>query len=479
MKTLLQDLRYGLRVLAKKPGFTAMAVLTLALGIGANTAIFSLIDTVMLRSLPVEKPEELVQLRLYNPAWGKDGSPIFTNPLWEQVRDQQDVFSGAFAWGGGSFDLARGGAVQNANGLFVSGGYFTTLGVRAAAGRLLGPADDRRGCPSVAVLSHGFWQSHYGGAESAVGGALSLDHQPFQIVGVSAPGFYGLDPGQKFDVAIPICSAAIFDGKESRLDIRAWWWLGAAGRVKGGISPEQVKARLNVLSPAIASAAVPQDWRPSEQQDFLKLKVVTFPAATGVSALRGQFKEPLEVLMAVTGLVLLIACANIASLMLARGTGRNKEIAVRQALGASRLRLIRQLLTECVLLSSAGALLGLLFAQWGSALLVRYISTAQNQVFLDLSPDGRILTFTAAIAVLTGLLFGIIPAFRSTRLSLTAAMKSRAYIEGHGRLRSGKWIVASQVALSLVLLVAAGLFCAASPSSPCWTLALIATTCCW
>ncbi len=458
IENLIQDVRYGLRMLARNPGFTAMAVLTLALGIGANTAIFSLIDTVMLRSLPVQKPQELVEMRLYNPRWGSEASPTFTNPLWEQVRDRQDVFSGVFAWSTEPFDLTQGGAVQNANGVFVSGGYFTTLGVRAAAGRLFGPTDDQRGCPAVAVLSYSFWQSHYGGAESAIGGNLSLDHHPFQIIGASAAGFYGAEVGQEFDVAVPVCTAAIFDGKESRLDNRSWWSLRIIGRMKPGVSPAQVKARLSVLSPGISAAALPRNWDPQGQQDFLKQSLVTFPAVTGISELRRQFKEPLDILMAVVGLVLLIACANIASLMLARAAGRNKEIAVRQALGASRLRLIRQLLTECVLLSSAGALLGMLFASWGTALLVRYISTAQKQVFLDLSPDGRVLAFTAAIAVLTGLLFGILPAFRSTRVSLTAAMKSRGYIEGHGRLRSGRWIVASQVALSLVLLVAAGLF---------------------
>jgi predicted permease len=458
MTTLIQDLRYGLRMLAKNPGFTAMAVLTLALGIGANTAIFSLIDTVMLRSLPVQKPQELVEMRRYQPRWGGEASPAFTNPFWEQVRDRQDIFSGVFAWGDGSFDLAQGGAVQTANGIFVSGGYFPTLGVRPAAGRLFGVADDQRGCPAVAVLSYSFWQSHYRGDPNAVGDTLSLDHHPFQIIGASAPGFYGVEVGQKFDVAVPICIAAIFDGKESRLDIRSWWWLRIVGRVKPGIGPDQLKARLNVLSPRISAAAVPQNWDSQGQQDFLKQSLVTFPAATGISGLRRQFREPLEILMAVVGLVLLIACANIASLMLARATVRNKEIAVRQALGASRPRLIRQLLTECVLLSSIGALLGMFLAQCGPTLLVRYISTAKNQVFLDLSLDGRVLAFATAIAVLTGLLFGILPAFRSTRVPLTAAMKSRGYIEGHGRLRSGKWIVASQVALSLVLLVAAGLF---------------------
>jgi putative ABC transport system permease protein len=458
IENFIQDVRYGLRMLAKSPGFTTMAVLTLALGIGANTAIFSLIDTVMLRALPVQKPEELAEIRLYQPRWGAEPNPIFTNPLWEQVRDRQDVFSGVFAWHSETFDLMRGGAVQSSNGLFVSGGYFTTLGVRAATGRLFGPSDDQRGCPAVAVLSYNFWQSHYGGAESAIGSTLPLDHYPFQVIGASAAGFYGTEIGQKFDVAVPVCTAAIFDGRESRLDHRSQWWLRVGGRVKRGISPEQVNARLSVLSPSIASAALPPDWRPEEQQIFLKLSLVASPAATGVSALRRQYKEPLNVLMAVVGLVLLIACANIASLMLARAAARNKEIAVRQALGASRLRLIRQLLTECLMLSATGALLGMLFARWGSALLVRYLSTAQDHVFLDLSPDGRVLAFTAACAVLTGLLFGVLPALRSTRIVLTSAMKGRGYTQGHDRLHFGKWIVASQVALSLVLLVAAGLF---------------------
>ena len=456
IETLIQDVRYGLRQLRRSPGFTAVAVLTLALGIGANTAIFSLIDAVMLRMLPVQKAEELVEIVRHDPRWGEQA--YYTDPLWEQVRDRQDVFSGAFAWGTDKFDLAQGGAAQNANGVFASGGYFTTLGARAAAGRLINATDDQRGCPAVAVLSYGFWQDHYGGAESAIGKTLSLNQHPFQIIGASAPGFYGTDVGQKFDIAIPICTAAIFDGKESRLDHRSWWWLRIIARVKPGMSPDQVQARLAVLSPQISAAALPLNWPQKNQEAFLKQSLVALPAATGTSGLRRRFTEPLDILMAVVGLVLLIACGNIASLMLARAATRHKEIAVRQALGAPRMRLVRQLLTECVLLSSAGALVGILFARWGSALLVRYISTRHEQVFLDLSPDFRVFGFTAAVAVLTGVLFGVLPAFRSTRVSLTSAMKGREDTERSGHSRGGKWIVAFQVALSLVLLVAAGLF---------------------
>jgi predicted permease len=460
IETLLQDIRYGLRILGRTPVITGVAILSLALGIGANTAIFSLIDTVMLRMLPVQKPAELFLLARTNVRAGGEPTPLFTNATWEQVRDHEDVFSGAFSWSDTKFDLSNGGVVRPANGIFTSGDYFRTLGVQPVAGRLLSMADDQRGCPGVAVLSYGFWQDRFGAAENTIGSTISLDHHIFQIIGVSAPGFYGVEIGQKFDVAVPVCAATIFDGKESRIDHRSWWWLNMMGRIKPGISKVQMNARLGLLSPGIFAGALPQDWDTKNQQDFLKLSLVASPAATGTSYLRGRFGEPLHVLMAVVGLVLLIACANIASLMLARAAARNKEIAVRKALGASRARLIRQLLTECILLSSAGAALGILFARWGNALLVRYISTGRNQVFLDLSLDGRVLAFTAVIAVLTGTLFGVLPAIRSTRVSLSSAMKGSQGEESErrARFRPGKWIVASQVALSLVLLVTAGLF---------------------
>jgi predicted permease len=461
IESFVQDIRYALRILARTPVITCVAILSLALGIGANTAIFSLIDSVMLRMLPVEKPEELVQVRMRNPQSGNgEANPTFTNPIWEQLRDHQDVFSGVFAWGETQFDLAQGGTVQRANGIFASGGYFATLGVRPAAGRLLGESDDRPGCAGAAVLSYGFWQEHFAGAQNAVGTMLSLDNHKFEIVGVTQPGFLGVEVGNKFDVAIPICTAAIFDAPNSRLDKRSWWWLRVLGRKKPEISATQLQARLAVLSPQVFAAVVPQNWDAKGQERFQKRVFETTSAGTGTSYVRREFGEPLNVLMGVVGLVLLIACANIASLMLARSAARHKEIAVRRALGASRARLIRQLLTECVLLSLAGATLGIFFARWGSSLLVRYISTHNDQTFLDLSLDWRVLGFTAIVAVLTGLIFGVLPAFRSTRVSLTSAMKGSQGTDSDARtkFRPGKWIVASQVALSLVLLVASGLF---------------------
>ncbi len=459
IETLLQDVRYGLRILGRTPVITSVAILSLALGIGANTAIFTMMDAVMLRLLPVRNPQELVQVRIRAPKSGTEMNGYFTNPLWEQLRDQQDVFSNAFAWSETRFDLAQGGAVQYANGLWASGGTFETLGRRPAAGRLLTAADDQPGCVGAAVISYAFWQDRYGGAEGAIGSDLSLDGHLFPIIGVAPRGFYGLTAGTKFDVAIPICAVAVF-GKGSRLDGRSTWWLEIMGRLKPEAAPQQLKARLEVLSQQVFAAAVPLDWEKTEQQEFLQRVLVGVPTPTGPSYLRQQMERPLYVLMAVVGLVLLIACANIASLMLARGMAREKEMATRRALGATRTRLIRQLLTECILLSSAGALLGMLFARWGNDVLLRYISTGRQTVFLDLSLNLRVLVFTAAVAVLTGILFGVLPAFRSTRVSLTSAMKGSRAVKSDTRMRFrlGKWMVASQIALSLVLLVSAGLF---------------------
>jgi len=454
LERLVQDLRYAIRTLRKTPVLTTVVVLSLALGIGANTAIFSLINCVILRMLPVQKPQELALVFTQRPGRVADGG--YSNALWEAIRDQQDVFSGTFAWSSMQFNLAQGGAAQLVNGIVVSGDYFNTLGVTPAAGRLISASDDHRGCTATAVLSYGFWQSHFGDAQNALGSTISLNQQSFQVIGVSTPRFYGVEVGRNFDIAIPVCAGALFDKRN--LDSRSRGWLTAMGRVKPGISPEQLKARLAVLSPSIMQASLP-DWDPPDQQRWLKTLLVPVPAATGYSDLRREFREPLTILMVIVVLVLLIACANIASLLLARATTRTREIAIRKALGAARKRLIRQLLTESLLLSVLGAGVGLLFARWGSLLLMQNLSTGRNPVFLDLSLDGSVLGFTFAAAVLTGMLVGLMPALRSTRVALTEAMKARtvAGSENRSHFRAGKWIVGAQVALSLVLLVGGGL----------------------
>jgi len=447
VESLGTDIRYSLRVLAKAPVFSTVVVVTLALGIGANTAIFSLIDAILLRSLPVHKPEELVEV----------SHTYFTNPLWEEVRGQQDVFSGVFAWSTDRFNLSQAGMARLVDGMWVSGDIFRTLGLKPAAGRLLSADDDRRGCAARAMLSYGFWQQHYGGGASVIGRGIMLNSHAFEIVGVTPSGFFGMDVGMKFDVAVPICASALFDGRRSRLDARSWWWLNIAGRRKPGIGMAQLRARLAALSPGIYGAVVPQNYDIDSQQKFRLRVLQPEPIGTGLSGLREPYEQPLRVLMGVAGLVLLIACANIASLLTARAAARGREMAMRQALGASRFRLMRQLITESVLLSIGGASLGLLFARWGNAVLLRHLSTVRMQVFLDFSLNPRVLAFTAGIAVLTGLLFGLAPAFRGTHTSLTAAIKQTHATDRGMRGQFRLWIVASQVALSLVLLVTAGL----------------------
>jgi predicted permease len=458
LERLTQDIRYALRLFAKTPVITAVALLSLALGIGANTAIFSLLDAVMLRALPVQKPEELVRV-LRSAPWYREPIASLTNPIWEQLRDHQDVFSGIAASSEHQMDLSEGGAVHFANGLYVSGEYFTTLGVRPAAGRLFTASDDQRGCSGTAVLSYPFWQRQFGAAPDAVGKMIRLDSHEFEVIGVAQPGFFGTAVGHQFDVAIPICSEAIMRGSDSMLDERSAWWLAVIGRLEPGGTADQARARLQVLAPRIYAAVVPADYPEAGQKRFLQLTFAVAPAANGVPQLSRQYSRPLLILMAVVALVLLIACANIASLMLARASSRRKEIAVRLAVGASRLRLIRQLLTECLILSLAGAALGILFARLGSNIIVRLISTTRDPIFLDLSPRRGTLAFTAGVAVLTGIIFGILPAMRSTRLSLSGSMRVAAGSSGsRSTFRGGRWIVAFQVALSLALLVGTSLF---------------------
>ena len=450
---LLQDLRYALRALRSTPGFAAVAILSLALGIGANTAIFSLVDSVILKYLPVNHPEQLVQVV------DGDKSGDYTNPIWEQLRDHQDVFSGAFAYSANRFNLARGGEARYARGNLVSGDYFATLGLRTVLGRTLTPSDDKRGCAANAVLGYDFWRKEYAASPEVLRQAISLDGHPFQILGVIQPGFTGIDVGSTVDVYIPLCADALLNPGTARLDGRSFWWLSIIARPKPDLSTEQVQARLKVLAPAVYAATIPPNFEAADQAEYARTTFLTQPAGNGLSSIRTEYQRALWTLMVVAAVVLLIACANVANLLLARAAMRRKEVAIRMALGAGRSRLIRQLLTESLLLSFAGAAFGILFAQWGSRLLLRLLSTTDSAVSLDLALDLRVLGFTIAAATLTGLLFGMAPAWNGTRVDPHVAMKAnaRGVVDAQTHFGLGKSLVVVQVALSTVLVAGAGL----------------------
>jgi predicted permease len=468
VETLWQDICYGLRMLRKSPGFTAVAVLTLALGIGANTAIFQLIDAVRLRALPVKDPQELATVRIVDHSWvfGRTHGRYtqLTNAIWEQIRDRQQVFSSIFAWAAQPLNIANGGEVRYVEGIWVSGDYFKALEVPALIGRTLTPDDDRRSCGSPpAVLSYAFWQREYGGKPDILGNKITLEGHPFEIVGVTPTGFYGVDIGHFFDVAIPLCSEPIIRGEGSMLDQRSGWWLAALGRLKPGVSLAQANAQMNAMSTSIVEATVPSEYNPEAVKRFMQYRFGAFPAANGFSDLRGSYASsmdsPLWILLAIAGFVLLIACANIANLMLARASAREREIAVRLSLGASRSRLIRQLLSESMLLALIGACCGALLAQWLSRFLVAYIGSA-GHLYLDLGLDWRVLGFTGAVAMLTSIIFGLAPAFRGTRVAPASVLKATGRGMTGGRERFGlrRALVISQVAFSLVLVVGALLF---------------------
>ena len=462
-EALVRDLRYAARVLGKNPAFTLVAVLSLALGIGANTAIFQLADAVRLRMLPVKDPQDLAQVQLTSMQRVRGSrmrSNTLTYPVWEQILSRQQAFSGIFAWGLAGFDLATSGEPRFAQGMAVSGGFFRSLGIQPAFGRLLSEGDDRRGCgfPGV-VISYAFWQRQFGGQASALGSKINLNRHPVEIVGATPASFFGMEVGRSFDVAVPICSMASSQGRDltkSGTD----WWLTVMGRLKPGWNLDRAASSLQSLSPAVFVSSLPANYPPISVKDYLALRLTAEPAGRGVSNLREQYTEPLWLLLGIAGLVLLIACANLANLMLARASARGREIAMRLAIGASRGCLVRQLMTESLLISLLGAALGLLVAQALSRLLVSLLSTADNTVFVNLDRDWQVLAFAGALALLTGLLFGLAPALHSARTGLGDVLKSAGRGSTAGRERFGlrRLLVIFQVALSLVLVVGALLF---------------------
>lgn len=450
---LLRDVRHAVRGLRRTPVFTFVAVASLALGIGANTAIFTLIDAVVLRPLPVAAPEELVILGMSE----DESVGYFTNPLWEQVRDNQSGLSAVAAFSHTRFNTAAGGEARWVDGAWVSGDYFRVFGVRPALGRLFTAADDARGCIPLAVLSHGYWQGAFGGDPAALGQRLTLEGTSFEIIGVAAEGFRGADVGDNPQVFLPLCAEAAVADERSMLDARSAWWLNVMGRREPGLTMTQLEARLAAIAPAAYAATLPQQYPAEHRAEYLSGSFHAHPAPTGMSQMRNRYAGALLILMSGVGLILVIACANVANLLLARATARQREFAIRVAIGAGRARLARLLVTESLLIATLGAGIGLLFARFGAQALLALFGG--ESVALDLSLNARVLGFTTAVAVLTALLFGLIPAWRAGRVDPQSAMTAngRTIAEGHGRFTLGKALVAAQVALSLVLLVGAGL----------------------
>ena len=478
LENFLMDVRYALRQLRANPGFTTVAILTLALGIGANTAIFSLLNNAMLQRVPVKHPEELYVAR-----WSANGAPktagsssygdcgrsqwskerseacSVPRPLFGEIRAHNEVFAGVAAFAGpAQVTLSGNGLASMARAELVSGDYFSTLGVNAMIGRTFESSDEAAAAAPVAVLSYGYWKAAFGGRPDALGRVINLNGVAFTVVGVADPGFTRLTPGHSQDLWVPISQFHAlrlrWGGGE---DENNNWWVTVVARMKPGGNHAQAEAQVSGLF---------QNWVTANGQ--LKAseepKVALLPIQKGLVGNRNQIATPIYITMAAVGIVLLIACANVAGLMVSRGAARQKEIAVRLALGAGRGRVMQQLLTESVMLSLAGAGLGCLFAVWGGQALVSFLSAGQrNPTLLEAKLDGTVLAFTVAIAVLTGVLFGLAPGLRGTRVDVTPALKSNTVnlgVErrsGRGRFGLGSLLVAAQVGLSVVLLVGAGL----------------------
>jgi len=472
----MQDLRYALRMLAKSPGVPTVAILTLALGIGANTAIFSVVDAVMLRSVAAEDPQRLVifswsshhdpklnGLSSYGDCDDNTRDCSFSVPFYEALRSHTATFSGVMAFGGGlDVDFSGNGPANIARCEFVSGGYFSTIGTKTIIGRPLGLADDAPTASPAIVLDYSYWQRAFGADPSAVGRTVRLDNVDVAIVGVAEQNFTSLTPGKSQDFFMPLSLAKRVRGEwgtQDRLSDPATWWVVLGGRLKPGVSIGQAQAEATTLFHAeVLNAAKPI----FSEGDAPTLQLL--PAREALNGESSQIAAMLELIMTAVGLVLLIACTNVAGLILARSANRQKELAMRQALGAGRARIVRQLLTESVVLATAGGALGILVAVWGVHALTRLISSGLDRPFpFVIAPDWRVLAFTSGVTLATGILCGLAPSFRSARADLTPSLRANASStsnsasQGGRRVRPGDALVVAQVALSVVVLVGAGL----------------------
>lgn len=466
MRDLVSQIQLAFRSLLKTPLFFGVAVVSLALGIGANTAIFTLVDQLMLRLLPVKDPRQLVQLDIEGGRFGNNrGQMMFSHPLYLDLRDKNAVFDGVFARRTGAAAMREDGAAEQTSVELVSGNYFDVLGVRPERGRLISPADDvKKMAHPVAVITHSFWQNRFGGDPNIVGRKIQINGHPFTIVGVTQAGFAGLDAARAGALYVPIMMKSAVTPTWDELDDRRSSWLQVFARLKPGVSQEQALASLKVLYKQIQQEELKEKFfaqAPEEvREKFRRQEFRVAPAQRGYSGVRNEAGTAMWVLMGVVGLVLLIACANVAGLMIARGAARTKEIAVRLSLGANRRQILGQMFTESILLSLIAGALGLAIGSWTSSLLIRWASTEASTMALSATPDWRILAFTMGVSILTGLIFGAAPALQATRVDVFTSLKDQtaAVLGGHGQVRLRRGLVVTQVALSLLLLIGAGLF---------------------